>query len=85
MKKSLNIFCIFMIGEFLMSCSEPIHSVEWYKQHEVERKIKLNKCKANGDLMTKDQNCQNAASAEFRSGNFTKSLPKTWGIEDGVR
>lgn len=75
---------MYLINVFLVSCEEPVHSVEWYQQHEAERKIMLEKCSNNSNLMMKDQNCRNASSANFRSGHFKKSSGKSWSIEDGT-
>ena len=73
------------INIFLGSCDESTHSVDWYQQHEAERKSMLKKCNNDPNFMMKDKNCQNASSADFRSFHFKKSLEKSWRIEDGKR
>ena len=85
MKKSYRIFYVCIIGMLFTSCDELAQSVEWYKQHEAERKLMLGRCQANPDLMNKNRNCRNAADAEIILGNYTKSSARSWGVEDGVR
>lgn len=75
---SFGVICFATI--FLAACDKAteVHSVEYYKQNVSERAKMLEKCKADADLTIKDANCTNAASAEFRSGSFKSSTPKSW-------
>ncbi|WP_274065974.1 EexN family lipoprotein [Xylella fastidiosa] len=52
--------------------------MEYYKQHEDERKVMLEKCKADPDLVMRDENCRSAADAQFQSGSYTPSKPREW-------
>ncbi|HHW4671482.1 EexN family lipoprotein [Xylella fastidiosa] len=79
MKKFILIGCMCLGSILLGSCSKPVHSIEYYKQHEDERKVMLEKCKADPDLVMRDENCRSASSAEARSGaNIFFSPPKNW-------
>lgn len=64
----------------LAACDKDVtvHPQEYYKQHPTERAEVLKKCQSNPDLISSDQNCRNAADAEFRSGSFKNSQPKSW-------
>jgi hypothetical protein len=70
--------CGCLVSVLLSACSKPVHSVEYYKQHEGERNAMLEKCKADPDLISKDENCRAAASAQSLSGSFTPSKPRNW-------
>jgi hypothetical protein len=78
-----NLICygaICLASILLAACDKKpeVHSVEYYKQNGPERAQMLDKCKSDADLTIKDANCTNAASAEFRSGSFKPSTPKSW-------
>jgi len=55
-----------------------VHSVDYYKQHEDERNAMLERCKADPDLIAKDENCRAAGDAQALSGSFTPSKPQKW-------
>jgi len=84
MKKLLSISCenlgsVLLVSVLLASCSKPdVYSVEWYKQHEAERNAMIAKCRADPDLVRKDENCRNAADAQALSGSYTPSPEKKW-------
>lgn len=78
MKRVIAVGCVCLASVLLASCGKPTHSVEYYKQHEDERNAMLAKCKADPDLITKDENCRNAGDAQATSGSFTPSKPKQW-------
>jgi PBP1b-binding outer membrane lipoprotein LpoB len=48
---------------FLAGCGEEVKTVQWYKEHEVERKAQLEKCKNNPGQLEKTPNCINARAA----------------------
>jgi len=84
MKKLLGISCAslgsgLLVSALLTSCGKPnVQSVEWYKQHEAERNAMLTKCRADSDLVRKDENCRNAADAQALSDSYTPSPEKKW-------
>jgi hypothetical protein len=78
MKPVIAIGCAFVVSVLLASCGKPVHSVDYYKQHEDERNAMLEKCKADPDLIAKDKNCRAAGDAQALSGSFTASKPQKW-------
>ncbi|ACB93627.1 EexN family lipoprotein (plasmid) [Xylella fastidiosa subsp. fastidiosa] len=78
MKRAIQIGGMCLGSILLASCSKPVHSIEYYKQHEDERKVMLEKCKADPDLVMRDENCRSAADAQFQSGSYTPSKPREW-------
>ncbi|WCF29106.1 EexN family lipoprotein [Xylella fastidiosa] len=79
MKKFILIGCMCLGSILLASCSKPVHSIEYYKQHEDEQKVMLEKCKADPDLVMRDENCRSAASAQARSeANIISSPSRNW-------
>ena len=62
----------------LASCSEPAHSVDYYKQHEGERRAMLERCTADPDLFAKEESCRGAADAQALSGSYTPSKLREW-------
>ncbi|MCD8455794.1 hypothetical protein FUT69_04870 [Xylella taiwanensis] len=78
MKRVIAIGCVYLGCLLLASCGKPVHSVDYYMQHEDERNAMLEKCKTDPDLVTRDGNCRSAADAQLRSGNFTKSPIRKW-------
>ena len=47
----------------LTACEREVQTVEWYKEHDVERTEVINECKANPDKLAKTENCINAKKA----------------------
>lgn len=78
MYRLIAIRCGCLVSVLLASCSKPAHDVAYYMQHEGERNAMLEKCKANPDLISRDENCQAAGNAQFRSGSYTPSKPQKW-------
>ncbi|WP_017161254.1 EexN family lipoprotein [Xanthomonas phaseoli] len=78
MKRVIAIGCACVVSVLLASCGKPVHSVDYYKQHEDERNAMLEKCKADPDLIAKDENCRAAGDAQALSGSFTPSKPQKW-------
>lgn len=50
----------------LAGCSESTQTVEWYKEHEAERKTMLEKCRNNPGDLAASPNCVNARQAQKR-------------------
>lgn len=64
-----------VITLFLAGCGEETHSIEWYKEHDVERQTMYDKCiKEPNPRGT--ENCRNAIDANVHSGNITSSKVK---------
>ncbi|WP_027801045.1 EexN family lipoprotein [Paraburkholderia dilworthii] len=78
MKRLIAIACVCLGSVLLASRGKPVHSVDYYKQHEDERKAMLEKCTADPDLVTSDENCRGAADAQALSGSYTPSKPQEW-------
>jgi len=78
MKRVIAIGFACLVSVLLASCGKPVHSVDYYKQHEDERNAMLEKCKADPDLITTDENCRSAGDAQALSGSFTHSKPQKW-------
>lgn len=80
MKIITRVISLCLWSFLLVACDKAVtvHPQEYYKQHPKERAEVLKKCQGNSDLISSDQNCQNAADAEFRSGSFKKNEPKSW-------
>ncbi len=67
------------ISALVASCNKPsAQSVEWYKAHDAERQATLEQCRVSGDSAKTDDNCRNAAEAEFLSGSYTPSPDRKW-------
>ncbi|MDR4470971.1 MAG: EexN family lipoprotein [Nitrospira sp.] len=45
---------------------EPVNTVEWYKAHDAEREIMLQKCQSNPGQLAETPNCINAKEAASR-------------------
>lgn len=52
----------------LAGCSEKVHDMAYYKEHEAERKATLETCNNNPGEKRNDPNCINAFEAQWRSG-----------------
>jgi hypothetical protein len=80
MKLSLAAALFFVIAPLLSSCGKiENHSVEYYKEHVVEREAMLERCKADPDRSSKVSDCTSAGDAEFLSGPSAKpSKPRAW-------
>lgn len=78
MKRAIAIGCVCLESVLLASCGKPSHSVDYYKQHEDERNAVLEKCRADPDLVTKDEDCRSAGDAQALSGSYTPSKPQKW-------
>lgn len=55
----------------LAGCGEntPVQTVDWYKEHEAERKEMLVKCKADPGRLGASANCVNAQQADNQKAN----------------
>jgi len=63
--KKLSIALV--VAAVLAGCgetSEPIQSVDWYKEHKAKRAERLTKCRANPGELAMTPNCANAEKAE---------------------
>ncbi|MDR2209264.1 MAG: EexN family lipoprotein [Azoarcus sp.] len=58
----------------LSACSEPTRTVEWYKEHEKERKAKLQECANNPSEHMATPNCTNAGLGEIQA--LTEAMRK---------
>lgn len=56
----------FILAALITGCgkSEPVQTVDWYKEHQAERKAMLEKCRNNPGELRGDKNCINAQKAE---------------------
>ena len=60
------IHVIAIIGILSLSAcgkSEPVHTVDWYKAHDVERKAMVDRCHADPGELAMTSNCVNASQA----------------------
>lgn len=55
----------------LAGCGEntPVQTVDWYKEHEAERKEMLAKCEADPGRLGESANCVNAQQADNQKAN----------------
>jgi len=62
--KTLSIALV--VAAVLAGCGEntPVHTVDWYKAHDTERKEMIAKCKSNPGELAASPNCINAQKAQ---------------------
>jgi predicted Fe-S protein YdhL (DUF1289 family) len=74
--KMLSVCLLLMTA--LIGCGEStaVQTVEWYKDHNAERKEILVKCNNNLGELTKSPNCVNAQQAENEKGNARRGWLK---------
>lgn len=67
----MKIFVLLTLLIILTGCGEntPVQTVDWYKEHEVERKEMLAKCKADPGRLEESANCVNAQQADNQKAN----------------
>ena len=55
----------------LAGCGEntPVQTVDWYKEHDAERKEMLTKCNADPGRLRESANCVNAQQADNQKAN----------------
>jgi hypothetical protein len=63
MKKFLVLMVMFSVAG-CNGLSEPVQSVDWYKEHKIERAERLAACRANPGELALTANCVNAKSAQ---------------------
>ena len=78
MVRTLALGGIGFLSILIAACGKAPESVEWYRQHDAERKAVLVKCHADAGRTNVDPDCRNAADAEALSGSFTPSPAKRW-------
>lgn len=80
MRKIVNAGSFLAVVSILTAaCGQPgEHSSAYYQKHESERATLLIKCNGDPSFLKNSSNCSNAADAQFRSGNFTPSPPRSW-------
>ncbi len=65
---------VLLVVAILAGCEqETVRTVDWYKEHTVERQAKLEECRANPGEMRDTPNCINAMQAadeEWRGGHI---------------
>lgn len=59
--KAVTVSCLF--ASLLVSCSEPVESVEYYKNNPDQMKRVIKECASKSDGYRPDQNCKNAEDA----------------------
>lgn len=61
--KKLTLLALFVI---ITGCGEntPVQTVDWYKEHDGERKDMIAKCKADPGQLAGSANCVNAQQAD---------------------
>jgi hypothetical protein len=74
-----NIFLLMIIA-ILAGCSEKVQTVDWYKEHEAERKEMIAKCKADPGRLMESANCINAQQAENQKANARRG----WVIPNAI-
>lgn len=64
-------FLTLLIAVGLAGCGEntPVQTVDWYKQHDSERKAMVAKCKASPGELAASPNCVNAQHADNEKAN----------------
>lgn len=72
--KKLSI--VLAIAAILSGCGEstPVQTVEWYKEHDAERRDMLTKCKSNPGELENSPNCINAQQAENEKAASRRGL-----------
>jgi PBP1b-binding outer membrane lipoprotein LpoB len=62
---------ILFVAVALTGCGEntPVQTVDWYKQHDTERKEMIAKCKASPGELSASPNCINAQQADNERAN----------------
>lgn len=77
-----KIYVLLALAAALTGCgdNQPVQTVDWYKQHDTERKEMVAKCDANPGQTELAPNCTNAKQAEkekanARRGWLTPSMP----------
>lgn len=67
MKK--NAVMVFTLIAVLAGCKEdkPQEPVEWFKEHQAERELRLAKCNSNPGELAATPNCVNASRADSSS------------------
>lgn len=72
--KKLSI--VLAIVAILSGCGEstPVQTVEWYKEHDAERRDMLTKCKNNPGELENSPNCINAQQAENEKAASRRGL-----------
>jgi len=58
-------FIILFAAIGLSACGETVQTVEWYKEHEAERKEMIAKCKNDVNARDTNSNCLNAEQAQI--------------------
>ena len=60
----------------LSSCSEKVHDVQYYLDHQEERIEKTKECRSNPGKSQDDPNCINAFEAEHKAMFRGNKMPK---------
>lgn len=75
-------YALFVVAAVLTGCGDktPVQTVEWYKDHDAERKEMVAKCGDNPGQNELTANCVNAKQADkekanARRGWLTPSMP----------
>lgn len=66
-----------LVAVFLSGCSDgtPTQTVEWYKQHDAERKEMNAKCDDNPGKLENTPNCINSKQADNEKANTRRGVP----------
>lgn len=79
-----KIYALLVLATALAGCGDntPVQTVEWYKQHDAERKEMVDKCNDNPGQTELAANCTNAKQADnekstARRGWINPTVPGT--------
>jgi len=84
MKNRLAFVLSSLAAGMVAGCSGSVHSVQWYQQHDTERKAVLKDCAEHPPYdvgmvkyhLSAEQNCSNAASAQTISSTNASNSQK---------
>ena len=80
-----KIVLLVLLAAGLAGCGEetPVQTVDWYKDHDTERKEMLAKCKADPGQLGQSPNCINAKQAENQKANARRGWVTPSAVEFG--